>query len=364
MNKKTKIIIGVCAVLVLVILVGFFATGTAKQTQSEVETETSASQISAETTSDDPWAAVDPIVIEYAHANAVSETNNIMVENWMNAVIEASGGKISFNYYPGGQLGTYVEIIEQIDTGALNMSITDLSLFESYVPEFGVMYSPFVVDSYEHAEAIAYGEAGDLIKSYVASDTNTYLLGMIMNGKRIVNTTVPIESLEDCKGVILRTPEAQVYTDTFNLLGMSPTPMSLTDTYTAMQTGMVSAIEAGTETLATANLQEVSKYYTLTGHINVTNFCSMNRDKWESLSENQQNAVVEAMKIADAFQLETAKANEQVYLDMFAESGIEIIELPAEDMAKVQEAVAGLVVETADQFGYADQVTELRSCLG
>ena len=29
-----------------------------------------------------------------------------------------------------------------------------------------------------------------------------------------------------------------------------------------------------------------------------------------------------------------------------------------------QEAVAGLVVETADQFGYADQVTELRSCLG
>lgn len=248
----------------------------------------------AEAASDDPWADVDPIVIEYAHANAVSETNNIMVDNWMNAVKEASGGKISFNYYPGGQLGTYVEIIEQVDTGAVNMSITDLSLFESYVPEFGVMYSPFVVDSYDHAEAIAYGEAGELIKSYVASDTNTYLLGFIMNGKRIVNTTVPIESLEDCKGVILRTPEAQVYTDTFNLLGMSPTPMSLTDTYTAMQTGTVQGFECPAQAIWNGGYTEVAKYVWKSGHMYSFQGWTTNQAFWDGLPEIAKETMLQA----------------------------------------------------------------------
>ena len=139
------------------------------------------------------------------------------------------------------------------------MSITDLSLFESYVPEFGVMYS-LIVDSHEHAQAIAYGEAGDLIKSYVAKDTNTYLLGMIMNGKRVVNTIVPIESLEDCGDVILRTPEAQVYTDTSTLRHESHS--NVPDRYLhRTQTGTVQGFECPAQqsgTVVTPRLQSMS----------------------------------------------------------------------------------------------------------
>lgn len=234
---------------------------------------------------DDPWADVDPIVISYAHANAITETNNIQVENWMKAVEEASGGKISFDYYPGGQLGTYVEIIEQVDTGAVDMSITDLSLFESYVPEFGVLYSPFIIDSYDHAEAVCYGEAGDMIKSYVASDTNTYLLGFIMNGKRIVDTSVPINSIEDCKGVILRVPEAQVYSDTFNLIGMSPTPMSLTDTYTAMQTGTVQGFECPAQAIYNGGYHKIAPYIWKSGHMYSFQGYTANQAFWDNLPE-------------------------------------------------------------------------------
>ena len=56
------------------------------------------------------WDEIKPIKIVYAHANALSETNNKMVDNWMAAVEKASEGKISFDYHPGGSLGTYVEI--------------------------------------------------------------------------------------------------------------------------------------------------------------------------------------------------------------------------------------------------------------
>ena len=208
-----------------------------------------------------------------------------MVEGWMEAVTEASGGKITFNYYPGGQLGSYVEINEQVEAGAVHMSLTELSMFESYVPEFGVMYSPFIVESYDHAKAIVYGEAGDMLKEYMASDTNTYLLGIIMNGRRVVNTTKAINNLEDCKGVVLRTPETQVYIDTFNLLGMSPTPIAFTEVFTAIQTGVVEGFECPAQAIWTGGYTEIAKYVWKSGHMYGLMGWSCNQAFWDGLPE-------------------------------------------------------------------------------
>lgn len=266
------------------------------------------------------WDDVEPIVINYGHANATTETNNIMVENWMNAVKEASGGKVSFNYYPGGQLGTYVEIIEQIDTGALDMSITDLSLFESYVPEFGILYSPFIIDSYEHAEAVCYGEAGQLIKDCVAKNTKTYLLGYIMNGKRIVDTTVAINSLEDCKGVILRTPEAQVYTDTFNMLGMSPTPMSLTDTYTAIQTGTVQGFECPAQAIYNGGYHAIAPFIWKSGHMYSFQGWTANQAFWDNLPEIARTTMVQCWEdLQDSYNEMLIADEDNVYANMVKE---------------------------------------------
>lgn len=273
------------------------------------------------------WEDVEPITISFAHANAITETNNIMVDNWMNAVIEASGGKISFDYYPGGQLGTYVEIIEQVDTGAVDMSITDLSLFESYVPEFGIMYSPFIIDSYDHAEAVCYGEAGDLIKSYVASDTNTYLLGFIMNGKRIVDTTVAINSVEDCKGVVIRVPEAQVYSDTFNLIGMSPTPMSLTDTYTAIQTGTVQGFECPAQAIYNGGYHTIAPYIWKSGHMYSFQGYTANQAFWDGLPEIARTTMLQCWEdLQDEYNEMLIADEDNIYAKM-VEEGCTITEV-------------------------------------
>lgn len=290
----------------------------------------------------------ETIVISYAHANATTETNNIMVERWMDAVKEASGGKIEFDYYPGGQLGTYVEIIEQIDTGALDMSITDMSLFESYCPEFGILYAPFVIDSYEHAENVAYGEAGDLIKQYLADDTNTYLLGMIMNGKRIVDTTVAINSLEDCKGVVLRTPEAQVYTDTFNMLGMSPTPMSLTDTYTGIQTGVVQGFECPAQAIYNGGYHLIAPYIWKSGHMYSFQGWTANQNFWDNLPQVARDTMVKCWEdLQDEYNEMLIADEDNVYASMI-EDGCTITEV---DRQSLIDLCSGYWQEKAESIG-------------
>lgn len=313
--------------------------------------------------SDSSPATDEPVEITIGHIYASSHAIGQALDLFAEKVNELSDGSITVIIYPASQMGSESEILQQVDQGALDMTVSGGGMYAGYIPAAAVFESLCMfTDSAQQVQII--DEMGGLdFFNEVMSDSNFVAVGWMSGGSRNVLSTVPVRTADDFKGLNIRVPDNQVYVDIFKALGSNPTIVSWSEGYTAMQTGMVSAIEAGTETLATANLQEVADYYTITGHINVTNFCSMNRAKWESLSENQQNAVIEAMKLANELQLSLSEENEQVYRDKFVEAGIEIIELSSEDIAKLQESVSGIVTSTAEGYGFADKVAELRSCL-
>lgn len=319
--------------------------GSAKETPSAA----APSAPNAADSADFDWDTWEGVTIIYAHANATSETNNIMVENWMNAVKEGSHDKIKFDYYPGGQLGTYVEIIEQVDTGAVNMSISDMSLFEPYCPEFGILYSPFIIDSYDHAKAVAYDGPIAKLQGYLAEDTNTYWLGTIMNGKRIVATNVPINSVEDCKGVILRVPEAQVYTDTFNLLDMSPTPMSLTDTYTGIQTGVVNGFECPAQAIYNGGYHVIAPYIWKSGHMYSFQGWTANQKFWDSLPQEARDLMVDTWNSLQGDYNDMLIADEDVVYQKMLDEGCTIVEF--EDRQQLIDRCSGYWSEKAESIG-------------
>lgn len=314
----------------------------------------------------DPGSAEDkPVEISIGHIYASSHAIGQAVELFKEKVEELSNGTITVVIYPGSQMGTESEILQQVDQGVLDMTISGGGMYAGYVPAAALFESLCMFTTGEQQKQIIDDMGGLDFFNEVMADSNFHAVGWMSGGSRNVLTSgVDVRTAADFKGLNIRVPDNQVYVDIFEALGCNPTIVAWSESYTAIQSGMVSAVEASTETLATANLQEVADYYTITGHVNVTNFCSMNKAKWDSLSENQQNAVIEAMSLANELQLQLTEENEQTYRDMFVDSGIEIIELSAEDMTALQDAVSGIVTETAESYGYADKVNELRSVLG
>ena len=309
----------------------------------------SGNNVSSSESGDFSWDTYEGITISYAHANGNAETSNIMVEDWMEAVEEASQGKVQFDYYPGGQLGTYVELIEQIDTGALDMSITDMSLFESYVPEFGILYAPFVIDSYDHAQAIAYDGPITKLQEYLANDTNTYWLGTIMNGKRIVATNVPINSIDDCNGVVIRVPEAQVYSDTFSMLGMSPTPMSLTDTYTAIQTGVVNGFECPAQAIYNGGYHVVAPYIWKSGHMYSFQGWTANQAFWDGLPQEVRDMMVQCWEDLQGDYNDMLIADEENVYQKMLDEGCTVVEF--EDRQQLIDLCSDYWSQKADGIG-------------
>lgn len=343
---KKLLSLALCAAMILSLAACGSSSSAPADSGSSASSDTSSAAPAAEGFD---WDTYEGITVTFGHANATAETNNIMVENWMNAVDEASHGKVKFDYYPGGQLGTYVEIIEQIDTGALNMSISDMSLFEPYTPEFGILYSPFIIDSYDHAEAVAYGDAIEKLQGYLAADTNTYWLGTIMNGKRIVATNVPINSVEDCKGVVLRVPEAQVYSDTFSLLGMSPTPMSLTDTYTGIQTGVVNGFECPAQAIYNGGYHTIAPYIWKSGHMYSFQGWTANQAFWDSLPQEVRDMMVQCWEdLQDDYNELLIGQEDEIYQKMIDE-GATVVEF--EDRQQLIDLCSDYWAKKADSIG-------------
>ena len=214
----------------------------------------------------DPGSAEDkPVEISIGHIYASSHAIGQAVELFKEKVEELSNGTITVVIYPGSQMGTESEILQQVDQGVLDMTISGGGMYAGYVPAAALFESLCMFTTGEQQKQIIDDMGGLDFFNEVMADSNFHAVGWMSGGSRNVLTSgVDVRTAADFKGLNIRVPDNQVYVDIFEALGCNPTIVAWSESYTAIQSGMVSAVEASTETLATANLQEVADYYTIT----------------------------------------------------------------------------------------------------
>lgn len=268
-----------------------------------------------------PLANMNPIKIKYAHAIPAGELMNNIIDDWMNAVTQKSGGKITFDYYPAGQLGTFVEIIEQVELGAVDMSSGEPSLYEPWCPEVSMLYAPLICDGYDHLGRCIYGEPGKLISEAMSEKNNTYILDWVYSGARVIASVKPLKTLQNMKGLIIRSPESQVYIDTFTLLGMLPTPMSMNEMYNAIQVGVVEACECPAQALYKGGYHKITGNICKTRHMYALGVLSANEKFWDSLPKEARTMMLSLWtELKDDFN-HSVQASEDDYYNKFTAEG-------------------------------------------
>jgi TRAP-type C4-dicarboxylate transport system substrate-binding protein len=84
-----------------------------------------------------------------------------------------------------------------------------------------------------------------------------------------------------------------VYVATFNAFGANPTPVPAPEMYTALQQGVVSAMEGTTETAVTYGIAELAKNCLETHHIYNETTIVVNRDAFAELPEDLRKILKE-----------------------------------------------------------------------
>jgi len=216
---------------------------------------------------------------------------------WADLVRERTEGRINIKVYPGTSLvqGDQTREFTAIRQGVIDMAVGSTINWSPQVKQLNLFSLPFLMPDYAAIDALVQGEVGqELFK--VIEKAGVVPLAWGENGYRqLSNSKHAVSKPEDLKGMKLRVVGSPLYIDTFTALGANPTQMSWADAQPALASGAVDGQENPLSIYTGAKLYDVAqKYLTLWNYVSDPLVFVVNREVWQSWSEQDRKIVREA----------------------------------------------------------------------
>ncbi len=275
------------------------------------------------------------------HAGAETAFQNQFCNALAAALSYYSNGKINVTVYPNGQLGSDSEIIASVVAGDVDIAYQSGSTHASLVPETQLFDTPFLFSGYDFDKieaALTNSEFRDL---YNAANEKAGLkcLLVCVGGSMNLTSNKPVTSLEDFKGLKIRTAQAESRMAIWSALGANPTPLAFSELYMALQNGTVEAQDNNFENAVTSGAAEVQKYLIPTQSMMPSMDMTMNLDKFNSMPQEYQDLIEKISTELSAYDFDTLHSSDQGFHDqLVGEYGLEECELSDEVRAQMREA--------------------------
>lgn len=277
---------------------------------------------------------------------------------------EYSEGKITVDVFPDNILGDDKLVVEGAQIGDIDIAISSTSPLAVMYNDYYLFDAPYLFLSEDEVYNVGFdGEAGQKVADGVES-IGLKNLAMWENGFRdLTNDSVAVHTPEQLKGMKIRTMENSIHLAAWKALGANPTPMAFTEVFTALQQGTVDGEENPIGLIESNKFYEVQEYITLTEHVYTPYCVLMNLEKWDSLTEEQQDVIERAMEEATRVQIQASQDFEEEAVRLMEESGCTVIELTEEEKKEFQDVIieAGvyeLAKDNMEHPEYFDQMVE------
>lgn len=289
--------------------------------------------------------------------NGLSPTHIVSThgfEPWMACVTERTGGEVTFNYFPGGQIASVKESTDSLAAGLADVAFISPSNEGSKLPLNAIAMLPGGGNSAGEITA-GYRRAIDAGGPLADELTGLNILPILLNSLppyQIMARNLTIDTAEKFGGVKARVAGGAM-TSTAMALGAVPVEMQAGEIYIAMERGTVDATISALSSVKTYSLQELVTSMSINASLGTsTQFFGISLAAWERLTAPQQEAV---MGCGAEVEVSLAKAlddGDAALREEFAGLGIELFEFSAEELAKIQP-----MLEAAAQ-DYVDRVAE------
>jgi tripartite ATP-independent transporter DctP family solute receptor len=198
-----------------------------------------------------------------------------------NRIKAATKGRVTVKTFPASTLGTDPGMISQLRSGALELAAMPGAFLNDLVPLASIENLAYAFPNRDAVFRAMDGDLGAIIRAAII-DKGMYVFDKIWeNGYREITTsTKPIHNVGDLAGLKIRVSPGKIRIDTFQSLGASPTPISLSELYTALQTHIVDAQENPLILINQQKFYEVQKYVSLSNHIWSGYWTLANKDVW------------------------------------------------------------------------------------
>lgn len=267
-------------------------------------------------------------------------------------VEEGSDGRISVNIFPNEQLsnGDTVAGLEQLMNGEKDLSFNSTIIYASIDPKFGAVNAPFLYTDLEQARQTL-EETGIEAYTEASAEHGVQLLAMGESGfRQLTNSTRPVRTPEDLNAVKIRIPGIGLFDDIYQSMGANPTTMSFSEVFTSLQQGTIDGQENPVDIIYTSGLSEVQDHLTMWNYVYDPLILGMNKEVFDSLSEEDQELVTTAAQEAAELQITNNRDREAEQLEELR-GEMEVTELTEEEVSGFRDAMSPVYDDYQDVWG-------------
>ena len=268
-----------------------------------------------------------------------------------------SKGSLSINLFIGSQLGNDDDILEQAMAGAGIAVLVDGGRLSVYAHEMGILGAPYLVNNLAELQHLV---GSHLFQQWNGNlQQNAGLRVLAFNwwqGARHLLTQQAAAQPEDLNGLRLRTISAPVWISTIEAMGATPTPLSWSEVYSALQQRVIDAGEAQLAAVWGARLYEVISHVTKTGHIQLISGLVTSDDWFNRLTVAEQDVILHAASAAGKYATSLVLTAENDIEAKLTAAGVSISNPPVEPFMQATESVY-------QALGYSELRQQVRTLL-
>lgn len=300
------------------------------------------------------FAAKYTMKISHA-APASKEADDHMAALFMKAYIEqGSGGQIEVQIFPANQLGSFSEVMQQLQGNAVEVASVSSGGYVNFAPELQLLDLPYLIKNDAIAEKFMEGKFIPRMRQHILSKRdNTLLVAAANSGgwRSFLTTKKQIKTPADMAGVKVRTINSPLQQELVKSMGGIPIAVPWAEVYTSLATGLAEGTKNNIYDIMVNKFDEFLNYAVIDRHAYLFGFHFISKKWLESLPEDLQKVVIGGIQEAAKVQIQFLKRLDMEYLDKFAANGGTVYTPNAEDRKKFQEAAKPLIDWYVGKYG-------------
>lgn len=298
-----------------------------------------------------------------ATASPEDTVTGIFANTFAEQIELLSGGELKVQVYHGSTLGGDTELLESVQSGDIPFVVQNTAPEVSYIPQLALFDLPCVFSNLDELHAVLDDEVFSTKINDIYSKSGVRLLAMADQNFRVMSSNVAMDSLDDLKGVKIRTMENSNHMKFWSSIGASPTPMAFAELYVGLEQHTVDAQENPYEVICSSKFYEVQDYVVETNHLPHLLALITSDDFYKKLPDDQKEIVDEAARIAKEYAREQAVARSDSRIEEIEANNTEIVSVSNDLRTEMRSAsvdlyedIRGVVADDDLFFAYCGKV--------
>lgn len=234
-------------------------------------------------------------------------------------------GAFSFNVVENAALGGEREVAEGMRLGSIQGTLFTVSALSAWVPESQIFDLPFLFRDAAHLRNVVDGEEGTRLRQRFA-EQGFIAPAFINYGARHLLAKEPITRPDELNGLRIRVIQSPLHVELWKAYGAVPTAIPITETYNALATGVVDAMDLTKSAYAGFKLYEVVPVLIETGHIWASGVVCFSTSFWNSLSDGEKLVFEEAVREGASYFDRLIEEDEKTSLDAAISAGATVVQ--------------------------------------